>query len=76
MASKFNKMNRYHLYLLLHSGASAWYSEFRIEAKSLRTDAHGYYVFYGEDDLPIAYYPIINTVIAKIERSEQAEWSS
>jgi len=60
-------MNTYYIEVIMHSGTSQMTYDRQIQAKSLSTSEAGYYCFYGEEDKPVAYYPIINTIITKID---------
>ena len=61
-------MNIYYIQVIIHSGTAQRTYDKQIRAKSLRTASNaGYYCFYGEDDKPMAYYPIVNTIISRID---------
>lgn len=66
-------MNTYYLYVLYHSGTTQQYGEFIIRAHSVSSGSSGYYEFRDANRRTLACYPIVNTVIAKIEYAENAQ---
>jgi len=63
-------MNTYYIEVILHSGTTSYSYDRQVRAKSMEVKSQGCYCFYGEDNKPVAYYPIANTIISSIDYAE------
>ena len=62
-------MKTYHVEIIHDRGSNTYLEDRTIQADSMEIKSSGCYVFYVKE-YPIAYYPIINTIITKLEKNE------
>jgi hypothetical protein len=60
-------MRSYHIEIIHARGSTTYLEDRTIRADSMEIKSSGCYVFYVKES-PIAYYPIINTIITKLEK--------